>query len=59
MDKYNSQQSHEFDGYFKTSADTHGVSYELLRKVGWNESRFNAKAVSPTKPRGVMQFTKA
>ncbi len=59
MDKYDAKQPHEYDGYFQQAADSHGVSYDLLRKVGWNESRFNAKAQSPTGPRGVMQFTKA
>lgn len=59
MDKYDAKQPHEYDGYFQQAADSHGVSYDLLRKVGWNESRFNPKAQSPTGPRGVMQFTKA
>ncbi|QHJ79951.1 MAG: hypothetical protein [Caudoviricetes sp.] len=59
MEKYDPNKPHEYDAYFQQAADTHGVSYALLRKVGWVESRFNPKAVSPTKPRGVMQFTKA
>lgn len=59
MDKYNPNEAHEYDALFQQAADTHGVSYGLLRKVGWVESRFDPKAVSPTKPRGVMQFTKA
>lgn len=59
MEKYDATQPHEYDGYFQEAADSHGVSYDLLRKVGWNESRFKADAQSPTGPRGVMQFTKA
>lgn len=59
MDKYNPNEPHEYDALFQQAADTHGVSYDLLRKVGWVESRFKPTAQSPTKPRGVMQFTKA
>lgn len=59
MDKYNPNEPHEYDALFQQAADTHGVSYDLLRKVGWVESRFNPTAQSPTGPRGVMQFTKA
>ncbi|MCY4724465.1 transglycosylase SLT domain-containing protein [Escherichia coli] len=59
MDKYNPNESHEYDALFQQAADTHGVSYGLLRKVGWVESRFKPTAQSPTGPRGVMQFTKA
>ena len=59
MDKYNPNAPHEYDALFQQAADTHGVSYGLLRKVGWVESRFKPTAQSPTGPRGVMQFTKA
>ncbi len=59
MDKYNPNEPHEYDALFQQAADTHGVSYGLLRKVGWVESRFKSTAQSPTGPRGVMQFTKA
>ena len=59
MDKYNPNEPHEYDALFQQAADTHGVSYGLLRKVGWVESRFTPTAQSPTGPRGVMQFTKA
>ncbi|APD19654.1 internal virion protein with endolysin domain [Pectobacterium phage PP74] len=59
MDKYNPNEPHEYDALFQQAADTHGVSYGLLRKVGWVESSFKPTAQSPTGPRGVMQFTKA
>ncbi|ATW58400.1 internal virion protein D [Salmonella phage BSP161] len=59
MDKYNPNEPHEYDALFQQAADTHGVSYGLLRKVGWVESHFKPTAQSPTGPRGVMQFTKA
>ncbi|QOC57666.1 putative internal virion protein D [Erwinia phage pEp_SNUABM_04] len=59
MEKYNPNQPSEYDGDINVAADTHGVSPTLLRKLLWNESRFNAKAVSKTGPRGIAQFTKA
>lgn len=59
MDKYNPNEPHEYDALFQQAADTYGVSYGLLRKVGWVESRFKPTAQSPTGPRGVMQLTKA
>lgn len=59
MGEYNPNEAHEYDPIFQKASDTYGVSYDLLRKVAWVESRFNPKAVSPTKPRGIMQFTKA
>lgn len=58
-DKYNPSAASDYDAFFKTSADSNGVSYDLLRKLAWNESRFNPTAKSPTGPRGLMQFTKA
>lgn len=48
----------EYDGIFQKAADAHGVSYDLLRKISYNESRFDPKAKSKTGPLGIMQFTK-
>lgn len=48
----------DYDGLFQKAADAHGVSYDLLRKVAYNESRFDPKAKSKTGPLGIMQFTK-
>lgn len=59
MDKYDAKQAHDFDPFFQKAADTNGVSYALLRKLSWNESRFKADAKSPTGPVGPMQFTTA
>lgn len=59
MEKYDANQSHEFDPLFQKAADTEGVSMSLLRKLSWNESRFKADAKSPTGPLGPMQFTTA
>lgn len=49
----------DYDGIFQKAADAHGVSYDLLRKLAYNESRFDPKAKSKTGPLGIMQFTKA
>lgn len=48
----------DYDGIFQKAADAHGVSYDLLRKISYNESRFDPKAKSKTGPLGIMQFTK-
>lgn len=48
-----------FDGMIRDAADATGVDYDYLHKKIFNESSFNPKAVSPTGPRGLGQFTKA
>lgn len=55
---YDKTKPSEFDGLFQKAADTHGVSYDLLRKMAFNESSFNPRAKSKTGPLGIMQFTK-
>lgn len=55
---YDKTKPSEYDGLFQKAADAHGVSYDLLRKLAFNESSFNPKAKSPTGPLGMMQFTK-
>ncbi len=55
---YDKNKPSEYDGLFQKAADNHGVSYDLLRKLAFNESSFNPKAKSPTGPLGLMQFTK-
>ena len=59
MDKYDKNVPTEYDGLFQKAADANGVSYDLLRKVAWTESRFKPTAKSKTGPLGMMQFTKA
>lgn len=56
---YDKFKPSDYDGMFQKAADAHGVSYDLLRKLSFNESSFNPKAVSKTGPKGIMQFTKA
>lgn len=59
MDKYDKNVPSDYDGLFQKAADANGVSYDLLRKVAWTESRFKPTAKSKTGPLGMMQFTKA
>lgn len=59
MDKYDKNVPSDYDGLFQKAADANGVSYDLLRKVAWTESRFQPTAKSKTGPLGMMQLTKA
>lgn len=59
MAKYDKSVPSAYDALYQKAADAHGVSYDLLRKLSFNESSFNPKAQSPTGPRGIMQFAKA
>ncbi len=52
-------QGGPFDTLIQSAADAAGVSYSLLHKQLFIESSFNPKAVSPTGPRGLGQFTRA
>ncbi|CCV46288.1 transglycosylase SLT domain-containing protein [Yersinia enterocolitica] len=57
--KYNPNEASEFDTLIADAAAQNGISYNLLRKQLWTESRFKADALSPTGPKGIAQFTKA
>lgn len=59
MSKYDPNTPSEYDAIINQAADETGLSAPLLRKVLWNESRFDPKAKSPTGPLGIAQFTKA
>lgn len=59
MGVYDKSKPSEYDDLFQKAADANGVSYDLLRKVAWTESRFQPTAKSKTGPLGMMQFTKA
>jgi len=45
--------------YFKESADTAGIDWRLLAAIGYQESHWDAQAVSPTGVRGIMMLTRA
>lgn len=56
---YDPTEASPYDSVIADAAAQHGVSYNLLRKQLWTESRFKADAQSPTGPKGIAQFTKA
>lgn len=45
--------------YFKTAGKKYGVDWRLLAAIGYQESRWNAKAASPTHVRGIMMLTRS
>lgn len=45
--------------FFKNAADETGLEWELLAAIGYQESHWNAEAVSPTGVKGIMMLTKA
>jgi len=44
---------------FKQAGEETGIDWRLLAAIGYQESHWNAKAVSPTGVRGIMMLTKA
>jgi len=48
-----------YDSLIQAASEQQGVPYDLLHKQIFLESSFNAKAVSPTGPRGLAQMTRA
>lgn len=57
--QYDPNKASPYDDAIAQAAAEHGVSYNMLRKQLWLESRFKADAQSPTGPKGIAQFTKA
>ncbi len=49
----------KYISYFKESAKTTGITWELLAAIGYQESHWNPDAVSPTGVRGIMMLTEA
>ncbi len=48
-----------FKEMFEEAQDTSGVDWRLLAAIGYQESHWRAKAVSPTGVRGIMMLTEA
>lgn len=46
-----------WEPYFKATATKYGVDWRLLAAIGYQESRWNDKAASPTHVRGLMMLT--
>ncbi|OOZ34142.1 membrane-bound lytic murein transglycosylase MltF [Solemya velesiana gill symbiont] len=49
----------EYVPLFKKAAEKTGLDWQLLAAIGYQESHWNPKAVSPTGVRGIMMLTKA
>ena len=45
--------------HFKEAAEVTGIEWELLAAIGYQESHWNPKAVSPTGVKGIMMLTQA
>ncbi len=45
--------------YFKLAAEETGLDWQLLAAIGYQESHWNPKAVSPTGVKGIMMLTQA
>ena len=45
--------------YFKEAAEDTGIDWQLLAAIGYQESHWNDKAVSPTGVKGIMMLTQA
>lgn len=45
--------------YFKQAAKDTGIDWQLLAAIGYQESHWDAKAVSPTGVKGIMMLTQA
>ncbi len=56
-DKLNRQTAtYNLDDIFKEAAEKYNVSYDLLKAIAYNESRFQADATSSTGAMGIMQL---
>lgn len=49
----------ELQTMFQAAAEQHGLDWKLLAAIGYQESHWNPKAVSPTGVRGIMMLTRA
>jgi membrane-bound lytic murein transglycosylase F len=49
----------DFRAHFEKAGDTYGIDWRLLAAVGYQESHWNPRAVSPTGVTGLMMLTRA
>lgn len=47
----------KFQDFFEEAAEIHGVDWRLIAAMGYQESHWDPKAVSPTGVRGIMMLT--
>jgi len=57
--KHIEQRLPEFRRWFEEAGETSGIDWRLLAAIGYQESHWNPRAVSPTGVRGVMMLTQA
>ena len=57
--RYIAQRLPAYSEYFKEAAKQTGIDWRLLAAIGYQESHWNPKAVSPTGVQGIMMLTKA
>ena len=48
----------KYDDYFKQAADDFSLDWRLLAAIGYQESHWNPRAISPTGVRGIMMLTR-
>jgi membrane-bound lytic murein transglycosylase F len=53
------QRLPKLQGFFEAAAEQNGLDWRLLAAMGYQESHWNPKAVSPTGVRGVMMLTQS
>lgn len=53
------QRLGKWQAYFKQTAKKYGLDWRLLAAIGYQESRWNQHAVSPTTVRGIMMLTRS
>ena len=57
--KHMEQRLPQFRQWFEEAGDMTGIDWRLLAAIGYQESHWNPKAVSPTGVRGIMMLTRA
>jgi len=56
--KHMEQRLPQFRQWFEEAGDMTGIDWRLLAAIGYQESHWNPKAVSPTGVRGIMMLTR-
>jgi membrane-bound lytic murein transglycosylase F len=52
------QRLPKYQHHFEAAAERHGLDWRLLAVIGYQESHWNPRAVSPTGVRGIMMLTR-
>lgn len=57
--KYTKRRLPKYESLFKQAAEETGIDWLMLAAIGYQESHWNPRAVSPTGVKGIMMLTKA